>query len=97
VVTAEHGQAALDLLRRGLQPRVIVLDLSMPQMDGVTFREQQLTDPMLPRCPVIVCSAVLDSAQQLERLKASPYLQSRLNRKCSFGWCERSASREAIR
>jgi CheY-like chemotaxis protein len=75
VVTAEDGQAALDLLRQGLQPSVIVLDLLMPQMDGVTFREQQLADPTLPCCPVIVCSAVLDSARQLEPLKASAYLQ----------------------
>ena len=74
-VTAEHGQAALDMLRQGLQPSVIVLDLAMAQMDGVAFREQQLADPILPRCPVIICSAVLDSATQLERLKASAYLQ----------------------
>jgi CheY-like chemotaxis protein len=75
VMTAEHGQAALDLLRQGLQPSVIVLDLAMSQMDGVTFREQQLADPLLPRCPLIICSAVLDNATQLERLKASAYLE----------------------
>jgi len=75
VVTAEDGKRALDLLREGLQPGLIVLDLSMPHMDGVTFREQQLADPTLAHAPVVVCSAVLDSATQLERLKASAYLQ----------------------
>jgi CheY-like chemotaxis protein len=75
VVTAEDGRRALDLLREGLEPGLIVLDLSMPHMDGVTFREQQLADPTVAHSPVVVCSAVLDSATQLERLKASAYLQ----------------------
>ncbi len=34
VVSAESGREALDLLRSGLRPDVIVLDVSMPDMDG---------------------------------------------------------------
>jgi CheY-like chemotaxis protein len=73
VVTADGGEQALDLLRGGLMPCVIVLDLSMPKMDGFTFRSHHLADPTLARCPVLVCSAHLET--NLETLKASAYLQ----------------------
>jgi len=75
VVTAPDGQQALDLLRAGLTPGLIVLDLSLPEMDGFAFRAQHLADPTLARCPVLVCSAVLDDAPDIEALKASAYLQ----------------------
>jgi CheY-like chemotaxis protein len=75
VVTADGGAAALELLRQGLQPGIIVLDLSMPDMDGFAFRAEQLADMTLARCPVLVCSANLDHAPHLERLKATAYLQ----------------------
>lgn len=73
VVTADSGEQALDLLRGGLTPCVIVLDLSMPTMDGFTFRAHHLADPTLARCPVLVCSAHLEV--DLEGLRASAYLQ----------------------
>ena len=34
VVSAESGREALDMLEAGLRPDVIVLDVSMPGMDG---------------------------------------------------------------
>jgi CheY-like chemotaxis protein len=39
VALAEHGQAALELLSRGREPALILLDLMMPVMDGWTFLE----------------------------------------------------------
>jgi CheY-like chemotaxis protein len=57
VATAAHGQHALDRLRDGLEPCVILLDLAMPVKDGWQFRREQATDPHLARIPVIVCSA----------------------------------------
>jgi CheY-like chemotaxis protein len=73
VVTADSGVQALEYLRGGLTPCVILLDLAMPHMDGFTFRAHHLADPTLARCPVLVCSAHLDA--DLEALKASAYLQ----------------------
>lgn len=57
VKEAGNGAEALELLREGLQPSVMVLDLWMPTMDGFAFRRAIQDDPSLPRCPVIVCSA----------------------------------------
>src|SRR5512140_1028000 len=47
VVTAVDGAEALERLRNGLQPGLIVLDLMMPGMDGFQFRREQLQDPRL--------------------------------------------------
>jgi CheY-like chemotaxis protein len=55
-VVAANGQEALDRLRAGLRPCVIVLDLAMPVMDGFTFRRAQLADPALADIPVAVMS-----------------------------------------
>ena len=57
VVAAADGKMALDLLRHGIVPRAIILDLMMPVMDGWEFRRHQLADPTLAAIPVIVLSA----------------------------------------
>jgi len=57
-VGAENGQEALGLLRSGaIHPRLIILDLRMPVMDGFAFRAAQLSDPALAPIPVVVLSA----------------------------------------
>ena len=56
VVPVENGRAALRMLRDGLRPCLIVLDMAMPEMDGFEFRRQQLADPTLAELPVAVMS-----------------------------------------
>ncbi len=58
VVTAQDGRLALDHLRRGLRPRVILLDLMMPGMDGWDFRHEQLKENDLKDIPIVVITAV---------------------------------------
>jgi len=62
VVAAGDGRDALDLLRAGLRPAVIVLDLMMPRMDGWDFRHVQMADQSLREIPVIVVTAAGFSA-----------------------------------
>lgn len=52
-----NGRAALELLRSGLRPRLILLDLMMPVMDGWQFRTEQLRDDALREIPVVVMTA----------------------------------------
>lgn len=56
---AADGAEALDLLRSSAQPRpsLIILDLSMPNLDGHQFREQQRHDPALSSIPTIVVTS----------------------------------------
>jgi len=37
VVTAKDGQDALDRIKAGLKPDLIISDVNMPRMDGITF------------------------------------------------------------
>ena len=53
-----NGEQALSILRSGLLPSVILLDLMMPGMDGWTFRREQMRDGRFARIPVIVLSAI---------------------------------------
>jgi CheY-like chemotaxis protein len=72
VTQAANGAEALDKLRQGPPPCVILLDLMMPVMTGQEFRREQLKDPALAAIPVIVVSAA--DAWQLRALKAAACL-----------------------
>jgi CheY-like chemotaxis protein len=54
---ATNGQEALDFLRAGGRPSLILLDVMMPVLDGEQFRREQKRDPALASIPVIVVSA----------------------------------------
>ena len=53
----ENGRIALDRLRGGERPALILLDLMMPEMNGWQFREEQLKDEALREIPVVVMTA----------------------------------------
>lgn len=57
VETAKTGLQALDKLRWGLRPCVIMLDLQMGVMTGWDFRTEQKKDPALAGIPVIAMTA----------------------------------------
>ena len=52
-----NGRVALELLRDGARPRLILLDLMMPEMNGWQFRQEQLRDELLRDIPVVVMTA----------------------------------------
>src|SRR3954447_6592847 len=68
VVAYPTGRDAFDALKGGVLPRVILLDLMMPVMDGAEFRRAQLADPALASIPVILIPAA-----GLEPIKRSDY------------------------
>jgi CheY-like chemotaxis protein len=54
---AANGREALDVANEGPAPKLILLDLMMPVMNGWQFRAEQLKDPKLASVPVLVISA----------------------------------------
>jgi CheY-like chemotaxis protein len=73
VLTASNGREALCYLRSGEPPRVILLDLMMPIMDGWEFRNALATDPSLARVPIVVLSGV-DSTAGENHFRAAEHL-----------------------
>jgi CheY-like chemotaxis protein len=63
VLTAGNGREALDALRRGPRPGMILLDLMMPVLDGWTFAEALDKDPALSDLPILVITAYADRAR----------------------------------
>jgi CheY-like chemotaxis protein len=51
------GEEALQYLRGGGAPQLILLDLMMPRMSGSEFRMVQKVDPALGKIPVVLLSA----------------------------------------
>jgi CheY-like chemotaxis protein len=72
---ARHGLDALGQLRAATSPpRLILLDLMMPIMNGWQFRHAQRQDSELAKIPVVVVSAKTDSEQHAAWLEADDYL-----------------------
>lgn len=68
VETARNGVQALAALKT-VEPKVILLDLSMPVMNGREFREAQRRDPALLRIPTVVLTAVDRIRQEVSDLE----------------------------
>ncbi len=73
VSCANHGEEALRALE-GDAPSAILLDLTMPIMDGWDFRRHQRDDPRLARIPTVVISAAYSDARSVAGLEADAFL-----------------------
>jgi CheY-like chemotaxis protein len=74
VRVASDGAEALKLLRAGLHPCVILLDLFMPVMDGFAFRREQRADATLVDIPVIVVSGAVTTVDEVRDMKVAAVL-----------------------
>ncbi|MEP6864295.1 MAG: response regulator [Deltaproteobacteria bacterium] len=74
-VGASDGYEALEQLRDPADRWCLVLlDLMMPNMDGRTFRAEQLQDPTIAPIPVVIVSAMNDVAATAEELKVAAHM-----------------------
>ena len=74
VIAACDGHEALESLKSGARPRVILLDLSMPRMNGEELCERLQEDPALATIPVVVISSDTAAALRLSRERAKAFL-----------------------
>lgn len=64
VVTAGHGLDGLNIIKNTrIKPKLILLDLNMPVMDGYEFLEEKSQDINFSDIPVIVFSADQNKAK----------------------------------
>src|SRR4051812_4655853 len=75
VEIAHSGRDALRRLAGDPLPSLILLDLMMPEMDGIDFRRAQLADARLRAIPVVIVSARPDVAACAAALHADDYLR----------------------
>ena len=64
VTEAADGQEALDRLRSGPRPCLVVLDLNMPGTSGWRFRALQLRDRAIADVPVVALSGHVGLEQE---------------------------------
>ncbi|HWE25014.1 MAG TPA: response regulator [Myxococcales bacterium] len=73
VSTAVNGREALAKLLQ-LKPAAVLLDLSMPEMDGDEVLARMLQDPQLSRIPVIIVSSEKQRAEACLKAGARAFL-----------------------
>ncbi len=76
---AANGVDALEQLRGGNIPsdrRLVLLDLNMPQMNGIEFLREIRRDPVLNHLPVVVLTTSNDERDRIEayNLNVAGYL-----------------------
>ncbi|MBY0251133.1 MAG: response regulator, partial [Methylobacterium organophilum] len=77
VTVAEDGRRGLDLAR-SLHPRAVLLDVTMPQMDGWAVLRAIRADPEIGATPIVMVT-VLDEQNLAFSLGATDYLQKPLD------------------
>ena len=80
VAMASSGWDAIEYLKTSsASPSVILLDLMMPEMDGMEFRQLQKQNSDWATIPVIVLSAVGNPAKKAEEMGVMASLRKPLN------------------
>lgn len=75
LVTAANGQEALECLQEGELPRLILLDLTMPVMNGAELAEALQQDARFAGIPIVLMSGVEDVHRQALQVRADGYLR----------------------
>lgn len=95
-VGAADGAIALEQLRDPSDRWcVVLLDIMMPNMDGRTFRAEQLQDPEISPIPVVIVSALNNVADTADELGVAAHITKPLALKDLLQTVERFCSRAA--
>lgn len=97
VKSATDGQQAISQLRDGYRPCVILLDLSMPGMDGVAFRDAQQAGADYADIPVVIVSGRADGQGIAESVGACGFLKKPVRVPTLLAALERHCARAQAR
>ena len=90
---ARDGLEAVNCLKRGNRPDVILLDLSMPVVNGWEFRMFQKREPELTNIPVILITAGDYTREEVAWLEPSALLPKPIDLPELFSVVRRFCSR----
>ena len=79
VLEAGNGREALEILRTGVQVRLIFCDLSMPVMNGREFCQHWRQDPQLRKIPVVLVSGERDLDAVHTELGTTAFIRKPVN------------------
>jgi DNA-binding NarL/FixJ family response regulator len=93
VAEAKNGREAIELTKK-IQPDLVLMDLSMPEMDGLTATRTLTAD--LPNVKVVVLTASDDDASLFDAIKAGAqgYLLKNLEADDFFSMLDRASRGE---
>jgi DNA-binding NtrC family response regulator len=83
VVTASSGESALERLRAGFYPDIVLLDLKLPGIDGIeTMRRIREMEHIGPTVPIVMISGHASLGDAVEAVKqgAADFLEKPLDR-----------------
>ena len=76
VSRAHNGEQALELLRRGLAPKLVLLDMLMPVADGWRFLERLKKHEAMASAPIVIVTGLgAASREWAESLGAVDFLR----------------------
>ncbi|WP_229069286.1 response regulator [Actinoplanes sp. DH11] len=70
VETAGHGKEALEKLSKGVKPNLIISDVNMPQMDGITFAREARKAPGMRFTPILMLTTESEQSKRTEAKNA---------------------------
>ncbi|GIH99856.1 response regulator [Planobispora takensis] len=66
VETASHGKEALTKITGGLRPDLIISDVNMPQMDGITFTREVRKTAGMRFTPILMLTTESEAGKRAE-------------------------------
>lgn len=104
VLTAEDGEDAYKMLKEGIAPALVLLDIKMPRRDGFTLLQDVRADPGMKGLLVVMFSSSENRAdvERARQLGADDYVTKPLDarefqekvRATVVAWLTRSEKRE---
>jgi len=90
---AANGREAIDLTRK-LQPDIVLMDVSMPELDGITATKTLVAE--VPNVKIIILTASEDDAKLFDAIKAGAqgYLLKNLEAEDFFAMLDRASRGE---